>query len=321
MTDISAIMNKVVEQLGRDDVGDAPARLDASPMLAAYQASPIKRKRATKDEMEERAQFLIQYAVEHAPVTVRQLFYAATVVGLIEKSESGYCKVQSQALALRREGRLPYHCIADATRYMRKLRSFDGWEDALADTARIYRKNLWANTCIAVEIWLEKSALAGVLAPVTQEYDVPLMPTGGYTSETFAHEAVEAQRGSDKVLMIYALYDFDRSGQDASRSLQEKVERFGREYDVPVFFEQLGLTEQQVVDLNLPTRPAKRNTAADQRWPHAFAAELDAIPPDTLRAMVREAIEHHLPSEELAYLKRVEAEERATLLEFIGRAA
>ena len=155
-----------------------------------YQASPIKRNRATKAEMRARADFLISYAKTHSPVTVRQLFYAATVVGLIEKSESGYCKVQAQTLSLRREGRLPYHCIADATRYMRKAASFDGWEDALADTAKIYRKNLWADTDLEVEIWLEKSALAGVLMPVTEEFDVPLMPTGGYTSETFAHEAV-----------------------------------------------------------------------------------------------------------------------------------
>ena len=85
-----------------------------------YQASNIKRRRATKAEMETRAQFLIDYATDHRPVTARQLFYAATVHDLIEKSESGYNKVQAQVLTLRREGRLPYYCIADATRYMRR---------------------------------------------------------------------------------------------------------------------------------------------------------------------------------------------------------
>jgi hypothetical protein len=286
-----------------------------------YQASPIKRNRATKAEMRARADFLISYAKTHPPVTVRQLFYAATVVGLIEKSESGYCKVQAQTLSLRREGRLPYHCIADATRYMRKAASFDGWEDALADTAKIYRKNLWADTDLEVEIWLEKSALAGVLMPVTEEFDVPLMPTGGYTSETFAHEAVNRLKGTGRTLIVYSLYDFDRSGRDATASLKEKVERFGSEYGVPVIFDALGLTEAQVTKLNLPTRPAKRKTTADKRWPFSFAAELDAIPPDTLRAIVREAIERHLPAHELAFLKKVEAAERKTLLEFIGREA
>ncbi|MDT8329248.1 MAG: hypothetical protein RQ750_18085 [Roseovarius sp.] len=292
-------------------------------MTDVYQASPIKRQRATKAEMAARATFLIDYAERHGPVTVRGLYYQAEVAGVpgIGKTESGYDKVQAQVLALRREGRLPYHCIADATRYMRKPRTFDGWEDALQDTARLYRKNLWANTDLEVEIWIEKSALAGVIYPVTAEYDVPLMPTGGYTSETFAYEAVSRLQGTGRTLIVYSLYDFDRSGRDAAASLREKVERFGQEYGVPVVFEELGLTELQVGYLGLPTRPAKRKSEADKRWPHDYAAELDAIPPDTLREMVRAAIEQHLPAYELQRLKEIERAERQTLLRFIGRAA
>ena len=291
--------------------------------MSVKPASLLKRRRATREEMEERARFFLSYAKAHAPVTVRQLFYAATVANVpgIEKSEGGYNKVQAQCLELRRTGRMPYHCIADATRYMRKPRTFNGWDAALKDTARLYRKSLWADSDEEVEIWLEKSALAGVLYPVTSEYDVPLMPTGGYTSETFAYGAVNNLRGTGKALVVYALYDFDRSGQDAANSLREKVERFGAEFDVPVSFHQLGLTHEQVTDLDLPTRPAKRSSAADKRWPYQFAAELDAIPPDTIRDFVREAIERHLPAHELEHLKYVEAQERELLLRFIGSAA
>ncbi|MBC7286134.1 hypothetical protein, partial [Hoeflea sp.] len=61
--------------------------------------------------MEERARFLIDYAVEHGPVSVRGLYYQAEVheVPGIDKTESGYNKVQTQCLKLRREGRLPYN--------------------------------------------------------------------------------------------------------------------------------------------------------------------------------------------------------------------
>lgn len=290
-------------------------------MSVLYQAGRIKRRRATAMEMEERAQFLIDYAVEHGPVTVRQLFYQATVAHLpgIEKTEDGYNKVQAQVLALRRDGRLPYGKIADSTRYMRRPRTFNGWEDALHSTAALYRKSLWAESDEEVEIWLEKSALAGVLYPVTSEYDVPLMPTGGFTSETFAYSAVDRLRDTGKTLVIYSLYDFDRSGQDAALSLREKVERFGTEFDVPVVFNQLGLTHEMVTTFSLPTRPPKRNSSADQRWPYDFAAELDAMAPDTLRFLVKLAIEDHLPQGELTYLKQVEAEERRQLMQFIGR--
>ena len=49
---------------------------------------------------------------------------------------------------------------------MRKPRSWDSIEDALEDTARAYRRNLWTDANAYVEIWCEKDALAGVLFDV-----------------------------------------------------------------------------------------------------------------------------------------------------------
>ena len=284
----------------------------------AYAASPVKRRRATHDEMAERAEFFIAYAMAHAPVTVRGLYYQAEVAGLpgIDKTELGYAKVQRQVLDLRRQGRLPYGCIADGTRWVRRARTFDSIDDALRETASVYRKALWRGTDSAVEVWCEKDALAGVISPVTMEYDVKLMVTRGFTSETFAYEAIEDYEGTGRDLFVIALYDFDRSGHDASRSLREKLERFGVEKGVGVYFIHLALTEQQARDWSLPTRPPKRQTAADKRWPHDFACELDAIPPDTLRELVRNAIDEFLPADELRRLKAIEAEERSSFRRF-----
>lgn len=286
--------------------------------MSVYAASPVKRRRATREEMEERAEFFISYAKEHAPVTVRGLYYQAEVAGLpgIDKTELGYAKVQRQVLELRRQGRMPYSCIADGTRWAIRGRTFDGVEDALRATALLYRKNLWRDREDAVEVWCEKDALAGVISPVTREYDVSLMVTRGFTSETFAHEAVEDYRGTGRKLWVLALYDFDRSGEDAASSLQEKVFRFGREKGVKVRFINLALTERQVQDWNLPTRPPKRQTTADKRWPHDVACELDAIPPDDLRSLVKYQIEAFLPADELQQLKEIEAEERASFRQF-----
>ena len=208
-------------------MADRNSQTDADP--AVYAASRIKRIRATRSEMEARAEFLLSYAELHGPVTVRGLYYQSEVAGIpgIDKTEGSYDKVQTQVLKLRRDGRMSYNKISDASRSMRRPRTFDGWEDALQSTARLYRKSLWADSDVEVEVWLEKSALVGVLWPVTSDYDVPLMPTGGYTSETFAFEAVDDLRGTGKTLVIHSLYDFDRSGKDAENSLKEKVERFG----------------------------------------------------------------------------------------------
>jgi hypothetical protein len=299
--------------------------------MTVYGASLINpRRRATRDEMAERARFFIRYAARHSPVTVRQLYYRAAVEGIqgIDKTDAGYIKVQRQVLNLRREKRLPYRHIADATRWMRKPITWDSIADALRATAETYRKALWRDCGNELEIWLEKNALAGVIYPVTSQYDVPLMPTVGFTSETFAFEAVEGA-DSDKLLTVSALYDFDRAGQDAARSLQEKLERFAAERGIEVSFQCLAIEEsdidlesfdrgEQAVDVylqgvgwrRLPTREPKRKSDADKNWPHPFAIELDAIEPDDLRSMVRYTIEHYLPADQLKILQTAEENEQ-----------
>src|SRR6478672_1772313 len=106
---------------------------------------------------------------------------------------------------------------------MRKPKSFNGLEDALEATTRLYRKNLWAESDAYVEVWCEKDALAGTIYPTTSEFDVPLMVTRGFASETFCYEAIAARNGDHRPYHVYYLGDFDRSGQDAARSLREKL--------------------------------------------------------------------------------------------------
>ena len=103
--------------------------------MTVYDASPVKRKRATQDEMEVRARFLINYAEQYAPVSVRGLYYQSEVAELpgITKDESSYAKVQRQVLKLRREGRLSYRYISDATRWMINPTSYNGLSDLATD--------------------------------------------------------------------------------------------------------------------------------------------------------------------------------------------
>jgi hypothetical protein len=85
------------------------------------------------------------YAIVEAqqPMTVRQVFYQATVRGVIEKTENGYAKVQNLLADMRRAGELPYQWLADNTRWMRKPRTYRGPRQALLHTARFYRTSLW----------------------------------------------------------------------------------------------------------------------------------------------------------------------------------
>src|SRR5579862_3608279 len=109
---------------------------------AAYQASPIKRTRATKAEVEGRRQAFLSIIADMRPMTVRQVFYQATVLGLVEKSEAGYGKVQTDLVQMRKAGVLRYDWLADNTRWQRKPRTFSSVEQALKATAQLYRKSL-----------------------------------------------------------------------------------------------------------------------------------------------------------------------------------
>ena len=125
----------------------------------AYQTSPIKRHRATRAELEERRDALLDIVANMRPMTVRQVFYQATVRGIVEKTENGYAKVQTDLAEMRRDGALPYGWLADNTRWQRKPRTFNGVAEALTATAQLYRKALWNDADSYVEIWLEKDAL------------------------------------------------------------------------------------------------------------------------------------------------------------------
>jgi hypothetical protein len=136
-------------------------------------------------------------------------------------------------------------------------------------------------------------------------------------SETFAYESI-AQRGDDeRPYCVYYFGDFDRSGLDAARTLAEKLERFAADRPFEVIFEPVAVTLRQIEELGLPTRQPKRKSPADKAWPHEFACELDAIPPDNLRELVQNAIEPHLPRHQFDQLKVAEASEREIIAAFV----
>src|SRR5215207_3408789 len=96
-------------------------------------------------------------------MTVRQVFYALEVAGVVEKSGGGYRQVQQQVLRMRREGLLPWEFITDGTRWQRKPGSWEAADSAVASLARSYRRDLWQSQNVRIEVWLEKDALADII--------------------------------------------------------------------------------------------------------------------------------------------------------------
>ena len=248
-------------------------------------------------------------------MTVRQVFYQATVRGLVEKSEAGYAKVQTDLVQMRRAGQMPYRWLADNTRWQRKPQTFDSVREALEDTAKLYRKALWTDADAYVEIWLEKDALAGVVYPITSAYDLPLMVARGYASLSFLHSAAEFIDEVGVPTFIYHLGDFDPSGVNAGEKIEETLRDLAPAAEIT--FERIAVTPEQIDDWDLPTRPTKVTDSRAKNFGEV-SVELDAIAPGQLRDLVESVIQTHLPPEQFKVLKAAEASER-TLLEIFAK--
>jgi hypothetical protein len=262
-------------------------------------------------EIEVRHLALLDIVAEQQPMTARQVFYQATVRAIVEKSETGYDKVQRALAELRRAGRLPFEYISDNTRWVNKPQSFRGPGDALRDTAHYYRKDLWADAEHYVEIWCEKDALAGVLSGVTHALDVPLMVSRGYASLTFLHDAATAIEERDRPAYIYHLGDFDPSGVDAANKVEASLREFAPEADI--HFTRLAVLQSQITAWNLPSRPTKQSDSRARGFGD-ISVELDAIEPSRLRNLIQDAIGQHLPHHQYQVLKAAEQSERATIM-------
>ncbi len=83
------------------------------------------------------------------------------------------------------------------------------------------------------------------------------MVTRGFSSETFAYEAIAAREDDDRPYHVYYLGDFDRAGRDGAASLEEKLQRFADESDVCLIFEQIAVTEEQYCRLESADTRAK----------------------------------------------------------------
>jgi hypothetical protein len=291
-----------------------------------------RRRRRTKAEIGLIKGALYDVLYEDHPQTVRQVFYRLTTQGVVAKTEAEYKGTVCRLLAEMRRGReIPYTWLADATRWQRAPQTFSSVEDALQRTASAYRRALWDGRPERVEIWLEKEALAGVVVNITHEWDVPLMVTRGYPSMSYLHSAAEqivecAEHGQRTY--IYYFGDRDPSGVDIDRAIQEgicesiaaliglpqqdQLRRFGW-----FEFERVGVTEEQIIDLQLPSRPTKKTDTRSKTFT-GDSVELDAIPAQRLKTIVADAIEVHVDHEQLAVLRKVEAEEREGLEHLAG---
>jgi hypothetical protein len=292
--------------------------------MSVYGTSPIKRTRRTKAEIEALDAALIEIVEVFSPVTVRQVFYQAVNRGLVPKSEGkGYRVVQRRLVALRASWEISHGSIVDGTRYVHGYRRYDDLDEFTTYAAGLYRKDYWTTSEVNVEVWLEKDALKGVLVPtVVDECGLGLHVTRGFASITYLQEAAEQIEADGRPTYVYVLTDFDPSGVSIAEKVEEELTERAPFSDITV--ERLAVNREQIARWNLPARPTKTSDTRARRFRQVHgtdSVELDAIPPDELRHLVKDAIDSHMEPWRLQQFRMVEREERQTLRSMFGGAA
>lgn len=286
-----------------------------SPEPKLTEEDTAVRYRRTNAELERIDAAIVAAVEESAPLTLRSVFYRVVSSGAIAKTETDYHVIQRQLRKLRMSGSIDWAAIVDGTRITFEADSHGSVEGAITDLATGYQRSIWADQDEAVVLVTEKDAITSVIDSVCDSYQVPYTVLRGYSSITQAwRTARDLDNRSEygtKAVTVYNLGDHDPSGVDAWRAFTSSVTEFcsyGHQY------RRLAVTPEQIDGMGLLTRPTKTTDTRTAKWDDSSGSvEVDAIPPNDLRALVREAIESRIDMNALGQTQDQEGRDIAYL--------
>ncbi len=243
-----------------------------------------------------------EYVRQGFRLTLRQLYYQLVSRNVIQNVEREYKNLSALVSDARLAGLMDWEAIEDRIRKPSTPQEFRDLEDLVRVALSAYRLPRWDGQQFYGELWVEKDALAGVLAPLASEYHVTVMVNRGYSSQSAMYESAnrfrEAEDAGKKCVLFY-LGDHDPSGEDMVRDVRDRLIMFGVGTDV----RKIALTMAQVEQYNPPPNPAKMTDPRARAYVEAHGHEsweVDALPPDVLQAIIRENLEEIRDLERMA---------------------
>jgi hypothetical protein len=288
-----------------------------------YSAGSIKRPRRTKDDIEAIRTAIKEVLESDHPQNIRQIYYALVVKGVIEKTEQEYQHTVIRLCGeMRWRDEINWDWIVDESRITHQSLTYDSIVDAVEDTAKFYRKSALRGCPDHVEIWVEKAGLGSIIWEEAKHYDVPVVVSKGMPSLSqlyvcFRRIAHAAANG--KITYIYHFGDHDPSGCLITEVIKDRIKQFCDRWDCHLpEIQRIALTEKQIDEYRLPTRPTKRSGNPHAKDFEGDSVELDALPARVLRDLVNENITSHIDIQQLNALRAAEDSERALLVK-LGR--
>jgi hypothetical protein len=287
------------------------ARIDATDCIQLEGVKKRSRISAAKTPMLDAIHRALESYRKFWPVTDRQLHYALlndpplkhaskprSRYANHETSYDSLCELLTRARVF---GDIPYHAIHDPTRPVVNWNVFGSVQPFVRKEMngflKGYCRNLLQSQLNHIEIVGEKNTIESTLRPVAAHYCISFTIARGYASLAPRYEIAQRYKrsGKEKLVLLF-LTDFDPEGEDIAHSLALSMrDDFGIHDLHPV---KVGLTGRQVAEMGLPVKmTAKKGSSRRKKFVEIHGEnvhELEAIPPDRLQIMLREAIDNVL---------------------------
>jgi hypothetical protein len=250
------------------------------------------------------------------PMTVRQLYYRLVAALVIPNSARSYQNLVNLLTKARKVDLLDTSKFVDRARSVTKPRGYADLSDYLDVVRESYARKPNDGQPHYVEVWTEKDALSAIIGDVIRPYGAHLVVCKGYPSYTVLVEAgqrfneeLEGRLDSEVHLLYFG--DFDPSGEDIFRVISEEMFALvGVDFEIT----KVALTPELVVEHDLPPIPTKASDSRSFGFRHTHgdaAVELDALPPEILEELVRDAVEEWFDEAAHQEMSAKEATERA----------
>jgi hypothetical protein len=255
--------------------------------------------------------FLMQLYTQHEadgmlPTSSRFLYYEAITAGVVLKhNESGRRSDQDLIVGLtqlRKSGDIPWSAIVDETRSVDDSTGYASVAEGVDAFLNAARLDPWDGG--APLILTESRSLAGVLRELVSEYRVIIAPTNGQAAGFLHNDVAPLLRDGMNVIYIG---DWDRAGGDIENNTRLVLEQYAS-----LNWERLMLTEQQVIDYNLPVIMKLDNR--DDR--EKESVETEALSQSVIVQTVRERLDELLP-EPLEDVQAREQKQRERLRNYL----
>jgi hypothetical protein len=301
-------------QNGHYTAGRVSGRKRARGYIEDYK--PHAKTRALLEQVQE---ILDEYE-DHLPLTVRQIFYRLVGAYGYEKTERAYGRLVDHLGNARRGRMIPFGVIRDdgvtGTTDV-KYANIEAFHDETAKRARGYRRDRQALQPAYLELFCEAAGMVRQLERVAHPYSVSVWSGSGFDSLTAKYQVALRALERERPTILLHVGDYDPSGESIFASMTEDAAAFVEADHVIQTLQieavRVALTAEQVAEYKLPTAPPKQEDSRSRYWT-GETCQLEALAPDVLAEIVKQAIVDRLDFDILSLRLDVERMERAELL-------